>query len=201
VPWAINQLYWRHRPVYDRLLETGAALRAAQIASLEGKKADVRRAGEAHRKALADAVKRATDRGAAQGSHPAADALSRMLEALSLAAEPPERAGRFTNVVAPAGFEALTGVKPQAPAPAPATPKRREGGAAAPARAAAERKEQEAQRKQKEAQRKQKEARIEAAERTLERARAAETTARFAIARAEREVRAAEEALARLKEG
>jgi hypothetical protein len=146
-------------------------------------------------------VKRATDRAAAHGSQPAADALSRMLEALSLAAEPPERAGRFTNIVAPAGFEALTGVRPQAPAPppAPATPKRREDGAAALGRAAAERKEQEAQRKEEDAQRKRQEARIEAAERTLARARAAETTARLAIAQAEREVRDAEAALARAK--
>ena len=58
VPWAINQLYWRDRAAWDRVMKSGAALRTAQIAALEGKKADVRKAGEAHRRALAEAVAR-----------------------------------------------------------------------------------------------------------------------------------------------
>jgi hypothetical protein len=35
VPWAVNQVYWHARPVYDRLAKSGAALRSAQIAALE----------------------------------------------------------------------------------------------------------------------------------------------------------------------
>src|SRR6185503_2684646 len=42
VPWAVNQLYWHARPVYDRLIKSGGAVRAAQIAALGGRAADVR---------------------------------------------------------------------------------------------------------------------------------------------------------------
>jgi hypothetical protein len=56
VPWAANQVYWRARSTYDRLMKSGEKLRAAQIAALEGRAADVRAASEAHRRAIADAV-------------------------------------------------------------------------------------------------------------------------------------------------
>ena len=36
VPWAVNQIYWHARPVFDRLRATGERLRAAQIAALKG---------------------------------------------------------------------------------------------------------------------------------------------------------------------
>ena len=93
VPWAINQVYWHARPVYDRVLKTGQQLRRAQIAALEGKAADVRSATTAHRTAIAEGVKEAERLAAQAGSHPAADALARTFEALSLAAEPPEGRG------------------------------------------------------------------------------------------------------------
>ena len=44
VPWAVNQVYWRARSTYDRLMKSGEKLRAAQIAALEGRAADVRAA-------------------------------------------------------------------------------------------------------------------------------------------------------------
>ena len=67
VPWAVNQVYWQARPTYEKLLKSGERLRAAQIASLEGRRGgDVREAGDAHRTALADAVK-AAERIAADG--------------------------------------------------------------------------------------------------------------------------------------
>jgi hypothetical protein len=95
VPWAVNQVYWRARPTYDKAIKSGERLRAAQIASLEGRRgADVREAGEAHRRALADAVKEA----------------ERL--ALSLASGSPEPPGRLTKPLQPAGFEALAGVTP-----------------------------------------------------------------------------------------
>ena len=86
VPWAVNQVYWQARPTYDKLLKSGERLRAAQIASLEGRRgADVREAGDAHRAALADAVKAAERLAAASGAKPPADALMRTFETLSLA--------------------------------------------------------------------------------------------------------------------
>jgi hypothetical protein len=114
VPWAINQLYWNDRASYERLLKSGQALRAAQIATLAGKgdRAEVQRASDAHRKALAEAVHRATKAASDGGLSPDPDALSRMLEAVSLLPKLPSAAGRLAEMLRPAGFEALTGVQP-----------------------------------------------------------------------------------------
>lgn len=110
VAWAVNQVYWHARPVYDRLVKSGAALRAAQVAALGGRSADVRGAGEAHRKAIASAVKDAQRLAASYAAHPGSDALSQTFEALSLATREAEPAGRLTKPMGPAGFEALAGV-------------------------------------------------------------------------------------------
>ena len=114
VPWAVNQVYWRARSAYDRLLKSGERLRKAQIAALEGRAADVRAAGDAHRRAIADAVAEAGRLAAAVGSKPSPDALTRTFEALSVATEQPEPPGRLTQPLQPAGFEALAGVTPVA---------------------------------------------------------------------------------------
>ncbi len=117
VAWAVNQVFWKARPAYDALMKAGHALRAAQIAALKGRKADIRAATDAHRKALAAAVTRAQQQASQAGAHPNADQLARMLETLSLAAEPASDAGRFVDVIGPSGFEALTGVTPVTPPP------------------------------------------------------------------------------------
>jgi hypothetical protein len=118
VPWAVNQVYWRDRRAWDQLVKTGEQLRKAQVAALEGRKADIRAATEAHRQAVADAVQKAERIAAADDVHPAADALMRTFEAISLrpdAAEP----GRLTKPLRPSGFEALAGIKVVAKAPPP----------------------------------------------------------------------------------
>jgi hypothetical protein len=118
VPWAVNQVYWHARPVYDKAIKSGERLRAAQIASLEGRRGvDLREAGDMHRRALANAVKEAERLAEASGAKPAADALMRTFEALSLASASVEPAGRLTKPLQPAGFEALAGVTPKPPAP------------------------------------------------------------------------------------
>src|SRR5262249_42144978 len=118
VPWAVNQVFWKSRPIYDRLMERGSALRAAQIASLKGRKSDVRAAIEAHRKAIGEAVHRAEQLASEAGLSPDAEQLARMFEAVSLSPTPPSDPGRFTEVVGPMGFEALAGVTPVARPPA-----------------------------------------------------------------------------------
>jgi len=115
VPWTINQLYWHARSVYDRLIKCGAALREAQIAALKGRDTDVRHAAQAHRLALAEAVRRARELASAARLNPDGDDLARMLETLSLMPSPPA-AGRLTALVHPSGFEALAGVQPAEPA-------------------------------------------------------------------------------------
>ena len=148
--WAVNQLYWHARPLYDRVAKSGEKLRAAQIAALSGRRTDLRAATEAHHRAIGDAVTEASRLAAAAGLHPGAEELIRTFEALSLAREMSERPGRLTRPLQPAGFEALAGIavkgRPPAAAPPPPAPvvpspqKRQDAGAVRRAQAAAERK-------------------------------------------------------------
>ena len=202
VPWAVNQVYWHARPVYDRLAASGENLRAAQIAALKGKANDVRRATEAHRKAMRDAVAEAL-RLASYGAHPSADELTKTLEAVSLARDLPEQPGRLTKPLQPAGFEALAGVpvkavpraEPFAKARAQAQGRRPYLVAKTPA-AAPEREVENRRAKQKEIEEERR--RKKAAERATQavaRAKAVEARARAAWERAKRELATAELAL------
>ena len=110
VPWAVNQLYWHARATYDRLMKSGEKLRAAQIAALEGRAADVRAASESHRRAISEAVAEAERLASASGAKPGADLLARTFESLSLATSAPGQPGRLTDALQPAGFEALAGI-------------------------------------------------------------------------------------------
>ena len=175
VPWAVNQVYWRARPVYDSLITSGERLRKAQVAALEGRAADVRAASDAHRQAIAEAVKQAERLAAASGSTPGADALMRTFEALSLAPALPEPPGRLTRELRPAGFEALAGVTPAASLRS-VRPTirgvRLQPDLQPPARQlAAARKKEEAARKKQDAAQKRHDAEVRKAEATLERAR------------------------------
>lgn len=192
VPWAVNQVYWHARPVYDRLAASGEKLRAAQIAALKGKANDVRRATEAHRKAMRDAVAEALRLASDSGAHPSADELTKTLEAVSLARDLREQPGRLTKPLQPAGFEALTGIPVKAvpraaPAPylvaktTPAAPKREVEN-----RRAKQKEMEEEHRKKKAAER---------ATQAVARAKAVEARARAAWERAKRELAAAELAL------
>ena len=115
LPWAVNQLYWHARPAFDRLVRAGEKVRAAQIAALKGRAADLPAATTAHRQAVSDAVAAATKAVSGGGHEVPADGLARMLEAVSLTESTPEPPGRFTKPLQPAGFEALAGIpiKPQ----------------------------------------------------------------------------------------
>lgn len=113
--WAVNQLVWKDRGVFDRLLAAGRSMRASQIARLEGRGREADAAATAHRTALNAATSAAHRHATAAGLNAPSDSLGRMLEALSLAAELPAPPGRFTDVIQPAGFEALFGLAPAAP--------------------------------------------------------------------------------------
>jgi hypothetical protein len=177
VPWSVNQVFWKARQIYDRLVERGQALRTAQIASLKGRKADVRTAMDAHRRAVGEAVHRAQQIASEAGLSADAEQLARMFEALSLAPSPPSSPGRFTDVIAPQGFEALAGVTPVARV-APAVDRAVQ------------------QRKADEEQRQAAAARHEAATHELARAQDRARAARQALERAEADVAAAERAVA-----
>src|SRR6266850_7369066 len=68
--WVANQLYWRHRKAFDRLLAAGNRFRTAQAAQLAGKSADLRAPLDERREALSELTSRAADV-LRQSSHPA----------------------------------------------------------------------------------------------------------------------------------
>jgi hypothetical protein len=208
VPWAVNQVYWHSRPLYDQVLKAGERLRKAQIAALEGRSADVRAAGDTHRRAIADAVHEAERLAASAGLQPGADALARTFETLSLAAEPPDAPGRLTQPLQPAGFEALSGLttkiapaEPVARASQPGEAAREETATPKPGKNARDRqhaREAAAAARRAEAEDKKREAEIRKAEAAVERAKAAESMAQDALQRAKRDVQDAEALLKRL---
>ena len=198
VPWAANQLYWKARGTYDRLLKSGERLRNAQLGALEGRAADLRPATEAHRKALGDAVQEAGRLAAAADTHPAPDALMRTFEALSLMRSSPAPPGRLTEALQPAGFEALAGVpiRPSTASPPIGLP--RERGRPPDVPKADPRKEAEARQREAAAAKKH-EAEIGKAEAEIVRAKAAATVARATLERADHAVQNAEAELKRLR--
>jgi hypothetical protein len=116
--WVANQLYWRDRLAFDRLLAAGNQFRTAQAAQLAGQSTDLRAPLDARREALADMTKRAADI-LRESGHPASPETMRRimttLEALATygaetAAAP---AGRLTSDVDPPGFEALAALVPR----------------------------------------------------------------------------------------
>jgi len=110
--WVVNQLYWRHREVFDRLIEAGEQLRRKRAAQLTGD------AVSARREALAELTRLAADL-LRDGEHNATRDLMRRvtstLEALSSYASLPGApvAGRLTDDLQPPGFEAMAGLLPQ----------------------------------------------------------------------------------------
>jgi hypothetical protein len=154
--WVVNQLYWRFRAEFDRLLDAGERLRAAQAAQLTRGAADVREPVNARREAVA-ALLRAAERVLRDGGHGATrDTLRRVtstLEALSIYGSLPNapRAGRLADDVDTPGFETVAALlpggaakrvaaaRPAAVAPAPKAAR----GAAESSEAAARRREQE----------------------------------------------------------
>lgn len=195
VPWAVNQVYWKARPTYDAAMKAGHALRQAQIATLKGKKADLRAATEAHRKAVGAAVREANQIASSAGLHPNTEQLARMFEAVSLAAAAPATTGKFTEVIEPSGFDALTGITPAKrvhvePAAEPEQDEEQDEESAPPSkadRAAERRRIEQERREQREA-----EERLKTATRELERARTRAETARQALERAEADLAEAE---------
>jgi hypothetical protein len=59
--WAVNQVYWRHRDVYDRLVAAAEAQRTAHKKVIGGHAADLRGLETAHRDALRAAASHARD--------------------------------------------------------------------------------------------------------------------------------------------
>jgi hypothetical protein len=117
--WAVNQLYWKHREAFDRLVATGERFRQAQTSRLARKMADIRGALDARREALSHVSDLATALLRDAGHNPTPDSIRRVtatLEAMSVYASIPDgpRPGRLTHDVDPPGFESLASLIPSA---------------------------------------------------------------------------------------
>ena len=199
-PWAVNQVYWHARPVWDRVMKSGEKLRAEQIAALKGRRADPRTATDAHRKSIAAAVAEALRFASAAGVQPSPDELARTFEAVSLARETAEPPGRLTRPLQPGGFETLAGVavKPRAAVPPSHVVPRETVTEPAP-----ETRENESARRRRERDRAATERRQQLARQKAEaavaRAEAAETRARHAWERTKQDLERAQASLSKVR--
>ena len=120
--WAVNQLYWHERKLYDEVVKTSAQVRTAHKQMLAGKAADVKAAevfhAEAMRKAK-DAIRRMLEAAGNNASDAMMTPITETLDALPTT-DPP---GRLTKPLRRTGFEALQGVTIAARPSQPATPK------------------------------------------------------------------------------
>jgi hypothetical protein len=117
--WTVNQLYWKHREAFDRLIDSGVRFHKAQSSRLAGKLADMRTALDARREALTQLSDLATSLLRDAGHNPTPDTIHRItttLEAMSAYASRSDapRPGRLTHDVDPPGFESLASFIPGA---------------------------------------------------------------------------------------
>jgi hypothetical protein len=107
--WAVNQLYWHQRKLYDEVIKTSTQVRTAYKQMLAGKSADVKAAEVFHAAAMRKAKDAIRAILAAAGNN-ASDAMmtpiNETLDALPTT-DPP---GRLTKPLRRTGFEALQGV-------------------------------------------------------------------------------------------
>lgn len=114
--WAVNQLYWRHRRIYDKLVRASERIRAGHAQRLRGKRVDLAPLELAHRSAIktASAVARDVLLAADDAATPATmKAVQDALEALPVDGPP----GRLVRPPAPVGFDALGGLLEKAGIP------------------------------------------------------------------------------------
>lgn len=106
--WAVNQLFWRERAIYDELIEASSALRAAYREQLAGPAPDVRGAEATHKAAVKRATQSAralVEAGGGKASDAVMDSVRETLDLLP-SRDPP---GRLTRPLKRTGFEALEG--------------------------------------------------------------------------------------------
>jgi hypothetical protein len=107
--WAVNQLYWKRRDLYDPLIAASTELRKQHKAILSGRTADIREAGKAHDAEVESALKAALAL-LREGGHPATDSTRQAIMTTLRALPVEEPPGRLTKVLQPGGFEMLAGL-------------------------------------------------------------------------------------------
>ena len=107
--WAVNQVYWKRRDVYDALIDASTELRKIHAAILGGRRADLREASKVHEDALDAALKAALAILQEEG-HPATDVTRQALLTTLRALPSEDPPGRLTRTLQPGGFEMLAGL-------------------------------------------------------------------------------------------
>src|SRR5215204_2167296 len=120
--WTVNQLYWNHRPAFERLIATGERFRKAQTSRQASKVARLRESLDERRKELLKLSDLSTSLLRDAGHNPTPAAIQRIsttLEAMSAYGtfqdgQDGPRPGRLTHDVDPPGFESLSSFVPSA---------------------------------------------------------------------------------------
>jgi hypothetical protein len=130
--WAVNQIYWRRRAVYDALIHAAEEMRRAHAAVLAGRAADVRAAGKAHDARVAEALDAALEI-LGDAGHPATDATRQALSTTLRALPADEESGQLARTLQPGGFEALAGLSIKGARPPALKPTAKSSSTPAPA--------------------------------------------------------------------
>lgn len=180
--WAVNQVFWRERAIYDGLVDASQQLRTAYREQLAGKSPDVRGAEASHKAEVKRATQTARAIVEADGSKASAGVMEAVRETLDIlpSVDPP---GRLTKPLKRTGFEALEGFTIAAkPKPVPTKLEPKAAGPAKPRPSETEKRANEAAQRDRDMTRE----RLRFAEATEREAEAALDRARRAVDRAER---------------
>lgn len=107
--WGVNQLYWRERRTYEKLLRASERVRAAHQQALQGKagkKIDLRALESQHNAAVKDAADKIAEILIRTGD-PATPATMKAVLDTVQALPGPSAPGRLTKALAPIGFGAF----------------------------------------------------------------------------------------------
>jgi hypothetical protein len=103
--WAVNQLYWRERKAYDKLVRASERVRAGHAQALKGRKVDLATLELQHGAAIKDAADRVRDLLTRTGD--AATPMTMKAVVDTLRALPGGEPGRLAQALAPIGFGAF----------------------------------------------------------------------------------------------
>jgi hypothetical protein len=142
--WALNQVYWRERPLFDRMIKAGDALRTLQQRMLAGKAASPRDAMAERQSAVHDVVERAAAFLKEDGNQVTAATRQRLATSADALASYGSAAeyvpGRLTEDIDAPGFAALAtlgsgaGLRLVHSTPEPPPPAKPHHGASPPAK-------------------------------------------------------------------
>jgi len=116
--WTVNQLYWKHRVAFDKLLSNGERFRQAQASRLAGKGTEIHKLLNERREELSAMSRLAAEilqRSSGASPPGVMRRITATLEALSAYGklEGAPRAGRLVEDVDPPGFDALAALIPR----------------------------------------------------------------------------------------